>query len=132
MAGEAPLLSFAGRRSRGSFFAYNASFLVLEIALGLALVYATGLGFSNSFNELALNALMVTTIFLFGLITSTLWILSALTSIHRFHDTGHSGWWVLLRLVPGIDLFVWIFLLFMDGTHGDNAFGPDPRQAKAR
>lgn len=48
----------------------------------------------------------------------------AAVGVRRIHDTGHSGWW---GLVPFIDLV----FLFMPGTIGQNAHGPDPKPAMA-
>lgn len=46
--------------------------------------------------------------------------------VRRLHDTGNSGWLVLLAIVPlgGIVLFVFTVL---DGTVGANQHGPDPK-----
>lgn len=38
----------------------------------------------------------------------------------RMHDTDRSGIWLLVPVVS------W-FLLFADGTDGENRFGPDPK-----
>ena len=46
--------------------------------------------------------------------------------VRRLHDTGHSGWWYWIWLVPligGILLLVW---LCSRGTVGDNTYGSDP------
>ncbi|HET9131136.1 MAG TPA: DUF805 domain-containing protein [Terriglobia bacterium] len=49
-------------------------------------------------------------------------------AFRRLHDTGRSGWWLLLAIVPfgGIVLFVFNVL---PGESGDNAYGPDPKTA---
>jgi uncharacterized membrane protein YhaH (DUF805 family) len=47
--------------------------------------------------------------------------------VRRLHDTGRSGWWYFIVLVPlvgGILLIVW---LATEGTKGPNAYGPDPK-----
>jgi len=41
-------------------------------------------------------------------------------SVRRMHDTDNSGWWAI---IPGI---VFIFAC-VDGTPGDNKYGPDPK-----
>ena len=48
-------------------------------------------------------------------------------SVRRLHDTGRSGWWMLLSLVPfgGIVLLVFDCL---DSEPGPNRFGPSPKQ----
>lgn len=49
----------------------------------------------------------------------------AVTS-RRLHDTGKSGWWLLLQFMPVLQIacFVW---LATDGDKGINRFGPDPK-----
>ncbi len=44
----------------------------------------------------------------------------------RLHDTGRSGWWLLLLLVPVIGLLVLIWFYIQPGDNGPNAYGPDP------
>ena len=48
--------------------------------------------------------------------------------IRRLHDLGHSGWWCLLGLIPLVNLFLGIYLLFFKSQTGPNRFGPDPLQ----
>lgn len=50
-------------------------------------------------------------------------------SIRRLHDTGRSGWWLLISLIPIIGAIVLIYFAVLEGTHGDNEFGPDPKAA---
>ena len=40
--------------------------------------------------------------------------------VRRMHDTGRSGWWLLLP-------FVNLVFLVSEGTQGDNMFGSDPK-----
>jgi uncharacterized membrane protein YhaH (DUF805 family) len=44
----------------------------------------------------------------------------------RLHDTGRSGWWQLLVLIPLIGLIVIIVFLAQD-SHPDNQYGPNPK-----
>lgn len=45
-------------------------------------------------------------------------------SIKRLHDLNKSGWWSLLSLIPFVNLFLSIYLLFFKGTDGLNKYGP--------
>ncbi len=47
-------------------------------------------------------------------------------SVRRLHDTDRSGWFFLLGFVPIIGLVLLIFFC-LDGTVGENRFGPDPK-----
>ena len=46
--------------------------------------------------------------------------------VKRLHDLGHSGWWVLLFIVPFINLGLLFYLFFFRGQMGGNQYGPDP------
>lgn len=69
----------------------------------------------------------------FGLICSVIMIISIipniLAAIRRLHDLNHSGWMYLLFLIPIVNFFFGLYLLFARGTYGDNSYGPDPLQA---
>lgn len=45
----------------------------------------------------------------------------------RLHDTGRSGWWQLLMLIPLIGAIILIVFLVLDSTPGDNKYGPNPK-----
>ncbi len=49
----------------------------------------------------------------------------------RLHDTGRSGWWQLLWLIPILGQLVVLYWLVSPGDPGPNRFGPDPRQPAA-
>jgi uncharacterized membrane protein YhaH (DUF805 family) len=53
-----------------------------------------------------------------------------LVAIKRCHDRDRSGWFLLLGLVPFVNFWVAIEVLFLKGTTGPNRFGPDPLGAK--
>lgn len=46
--------------------------------------------------------------------------------IKRCHDRDRSGWFLLVGLVPILNLWVLVELGFLRGTAGANRFGPDP------
>lgn len=45
----------------------------------------------------------------------------------RLHDTNKSAWWVLLSLVPVLNI-VYIVWLATNGDKGSNRFGADPKE----
>jgi len=53
------------------------------------------------------------------------WVMLA-TMLKRVHDRDHSGWFLLLFLVPFLNLWLLIELYFLRGTEEDNRYGPDP------
>ena len=44
--------------------------------------------------------------------------------VRRMHDGDRSGWWLLLPIVN-------LVFLFLEGTKGENRFGPDPKAGAA-
>lgn len=44
----------------------------------------------------------------------------------RLHDTGRSGWWQLIALVPVIGIIVLIVFWAQDG-HEENQYGSNPK-----
>ena len=44
----------------------------------------------------------------------------------RINDLNRSGWLLLLLLVPIVNLFLGIYLIFFKGTDGENDYGPAP------
>jgi len=48
-------------------------------------------------------------------------------TVRRLHDTGRSGWWFLIGLVPILG-YIWLLvLLVLDSNPGDNKYGPNPK-----
>lgn len=47
--------------------------------------------------------------------------------IRRLHDTDRSGWWMLIGLVPYLGAVALFVLNCLDGTRGENRYGPDPK-----
>jgi uncharacterized membrane protein YhaH (DUF805 family) len=43
--------------------------------------------------------------------------------IRRLHDTGKSGWWLLIALVPIVGIIVLIVFFAQDSTPGVNDYG---------
>jgi len=53
-------------------------------------------------------------------------------TVRRLHDTGHSGWWYLILLLPILGWIWLLILLFTDSERKDNKWGPSPKQSKWR
>ncbi len=51
-------------------------------------------------------------------------------SVRRLHDTGRSGWWILIGLVPIIGIIVLIVFYATAGAVGSNEYGDDPKAAE--
>lgn len=47
-------------------------------------------------------------------------------AIRRLHDTGRTGWWLLIWLIPLIGAIILIVFYVQEGDAGDNQYGPPP------
>ena len=113
------IFSFSGRIGRMRYLAYNAGAnLVLFAGMiplaggfaGLASIPDTG----SSFGIIYIIANIP------GLIIAILW------GKRRLNDLNRSGWWILLFLVPLVNLLFIIYLIAFGGTNGSNNYGPAP------
>lgn len=66
----------------------------------------------------------------YGPLTTLLFLGTLVPSIacvvRRLHDQNKSGWFALLGLIPLANLVLLVFM-FLEGTKGDNQYGPDPK-----
>ena len=100
---------FSGRASRQEywmFFLFNFIFaFVLELISGL-------LSSAVKTDQSVLSTIYQLAVFLPSLAVG----------VRRMHDTGHSGWWLLLPIVN-------LVFAVTPGTTGENKFGPDPNRS---
>jgi uncharacterized membrane protein YhaH (DUF805 family) len=100
---------FDGRASRTEYWMYQLFNFIAVIVLS---VLGAMLGKAGS----ALVLLYAVGVLLPGLAVL----------IRRLHDTGRSGWWFLIVLVPGIGGLVLFIFTLLDSQPGDNEYGPNP------
>lgn len=51
-------------------------------------------------------------------------------TIRRLHDTGKSGWKILIALIPGIGAIWFIILMVTDSDSIENIYGGNPKEIK--
>ena len=65
-----------------------------------------------------------------GIYALAVLIPSIAVSVRRLHDTGRSGWWLLIALVPIIGVIVLVIFMLQD-SKPENQYGPNPKAATA-
>jgi len=103
---------FSGRARRTEFWTFFLFNFIIAIVLG------------------AIDSYLRTRGVIGGLYSLAVLIPNIAVSVRRLHDTGRSGWWNLICLVPciGLILIVW---LAGDSQPGSNQYGPNPKAAAA-
>lgn len=51
---------------------------------------------------------------------------SLAVTVRRLHDTGRSGWWILISLVPFVGSIILIVFLCLESQSAENQYGPNP------
>jgi uncharacterized membrane protein YhaH (DUF805 family) len=64
-----------------------------------------------------------------GLYTLAVLIPTIAVGVRRLHDTGRSGWWLLIALIPFLGWLVLLFFFVQDSQAGSNEYGPNPKGA---
>jgi outer membrane protein assembly factor BamB/uncharacterized membrane protein YhaH (DUF805 family) len=100
----------ARRKEYWFFFLFNAI-----IGLVLAVIDArTGLNF-NGVGVLG------------GVYSLAVLIPGLAVTVRRLHDTGKSGWLILIALIPIIGVIILLVWMFADSEPGMNQYGPNPK-----
>jgi uncharacterized membrane protein YhaH (DUF805 family) len=61
-----------------------------------------------------------------GLMYIPIIAVSLIMAKRRFNDLDKSGWYSILILIPFVNFFVGLYLIFGPGTKGTNSYGPQP------
>ncbi len=112
--------TFSGRASRSEYWWSYLGIAVISMVLQIiGIVGGLALG---SVNE-GLGALFALAAFagLFALLIPSLSV-----NVRRLHDTGKSGWMLLILLIPCIGFILWLVWMIEDGQPHVNAYGAVP------
>jgi uncharacterized membrane protein YhaH (DUF805 family) len=103
---------FSGRARRSEYWYF---------VLFYALLYAVFLGVG-----FAIKVPFIVAIVVFGLLLPHWGV-----SVRRLHDTGRSGWWILLGIIPLVGFIVLLVFFTADSEAGANKYGPNPKETPA-
>lgn len=112
---------FDGRAARTEFWMYSLINAIIVIVLQIA---------ASSLIQISATLAIVISL-IAGLYSLGVLIPSLAVAARRLHDTGRSGWWILISFVPLIGAFVLLYFCVQPGTPGENQFGSNPLDANA-
>ena len=112
---------FDGRAIRADYWWYQLAYIVcLGTAFGLGFALSGGSGAGVAFWLPVVSAVLA------------LIIPSIAVIVRRLHDTGRSGWWYFISLVPYVGGFVLLAFMLVDSDPEPNRWGPSPKYAAER
>lgn len=101
--------TFSGRARRSEYWWFALTGVIVSVALNIVSSISDGM-----------NAVA-------GLVGLVYWlgtlIPSLAVAVRRLHDTGKSGWMLLLALIPLVGAIILIVFLASDSAKGSNKYG---------
>jgi uncharacterized membrane protein YhaH (DUF805 family) len=108
---------FSGRARRKEYWFFVLWYVIISIALVIVdAVAGLRIGEAGVLQSLYALALLIP---------------SLAVAVRRLHDTGRTGWWLLIGLIPLIGIIVLLVFMFLDTQPGENEYGPSPKAAAA-
>lgn len=98
---------FSGRATRTQYWMFILFFLIIYFVLALIDVFVGTMVLAFIFNI-------------------AVFLPSIAIAARRLHDTGRTGWWQLIVLIPLIGAIVLIVFFVQDSVE-DNEYGPNPK-----
>ncbi|MFD6351578.1 DUF805 domain-containing protein [Nocardia tengchongensis] len=109
--------TFSGRARRSEFWWFTLFHLLIFIGMPVLNVALTA---SDSTGASPLGVVH-------GLLELALILPSLAVQVRRLHDAEFSGWWILIAFIPFVGALTLFVFSVMDGTHGPNKYGSDPK-----
>ena len=106
-------VGFSGRAHRTEFWMFCLISTIISIALS---VIETMIGLPGMISSLYSLAILLPAL---------------AVGMRRLHDTGRSGWWLLLWFVPVIGWIALLIFYCIDSDSGQNQYGPNPKGSMA-
>ncbi len=118
---------FSGRARRKEFWMYYLFYVIIGIALEIISFILTAItaAINNSVLTIIVSILSAVVILAFSLGTL---VPTIAVTIRRLHDSGKSGWWYLIALVPLVGAIVLLVFCCLDSESGTNNYGPNPKE----
>ncbi|WP_370178700.1 DUF805 domain-containing protein [Alteriqipengyuania sp.] len=113
---------FEGRSRRLEYWMFQLGQWILFIAMALVIGAVDAAG--DPLERGGISDLLTIPLVIVWL---ALLIPNLAVTVRRLHDQDKSGWWILLNLIPLGGLVLLVFM-FLDGTPGENQFGPSPKE----
>jgi uncharacterized membrane protein YhaH (DUF805 family) len=107
------IFSWNGRLNRRRYF-FRGLIIGIIPSLFIRLPQAWGYQFSGLVSAFAF------------LLAIAAMVIALFQTIKRLHDLEMVGWYSILSLIPLVNLFFGIYVLFKKGTGGPNRYGADP------
>lgn len=115
-------IDFQGRARRKEYWVFTLVNIIIYLLFYI-------LSFSMMYDSSGILFLMTSIIFF--LYAVAIILPSIAVAVRRLHDTGRSGWWYLLNVIPLVGSICLLVLLCLDSEPGENQWGENPKGIEA-
>ncbi len=102
---------FNGRARRKEYWMFVLFNFVVSLVLGIVM---------GLISQTAANAVSI-------IYTLALLLPGLSLGVRRLHDTGKSGWFMLIGLIPLVGAIILLVFYCLDSQPGTNEYGPNPK-----
>lgn len=102
-------VGFQGRARRKEYWTFVLYSFIISLVLGI------------------LQAVLHMREFLTSIYSLAVLLPSLAVGVRRLHDTGRSGFWLLIGLIPIIGSIILLVFMCFDSDAGDNKYGSSPK-----
>ncbi|RYE06438.1 MAG: DUF805 domain-containing protein [Rickettsiaceae bacterium] len=121
----APL--FPARIGRIQFLNAISANIVLLFIVITSLSYKIFFGKNIKFLTTLTTSNKIASLIILGVFIAILIVINkVILIVKRLHDTNLSSWWLLVFLLPIVNILFTIIIFFYSGSAQDNKFGPPP------
>lgn len=112
---------FSGRARRKEYWMYTLFNIIAMVVLS---IFSAILGSIDE--SLALIGTLLLVVYYLAVLVPSLAVV-----VRRLHDTGRSGWWILVGLAPFVGGIILLVFLVQDSVPGENEYGKNPKEVYA-
>lgn len=116
-SGFARIIDFSGRSSRSEYWWFLLFYFLVSIVVNILQMVLIGIG-------LEIVGAILSFLLLLAFIVPSISV-----AVRRLHDTGRSGWWILIALIPLLGALILLYFLVLGGDEDENRFGANPLSA---
>lgn len=113
---------FSGRSSRMEYWMFTL-FGSMVAFIGLALFFT--MGFDRTTEEANFFGWFLGVAAIMWIVFSI--IPSISVTVRRLHDSGLSGWFYFISIIPYVGGLILLIFMVLGSTPGDNKYGPEPQ-----
>ena len=111
---------YDGRARRREYWLFHLFFclLITIVAITLCLILSIFMEFQYAQLFTLIILVMIAIIFANPLLS---------LAVRRLHDTGRSGWFIFISLIPFVGWFIHLYFMCSDSQDAINDYGPSPK-----